>query len=53
MLSDTEIASMTSEKRSGLSHRLAIFNGGIARDTDASRHRRRRLLTSLWSYVWG
>jgi hypothetical protein len=47
MLSDTEIASMTSEERSELSHRLAIFNEGIARDTDASRRRRRRFVNIL------
>jgi hypothetical protein len=47
MLSDTQIASMTSEERAKLSHRLASFNTELVRDTDASRRRRRRTIDVL------
>jgi hypothetical protein len=47
MLSEREIAAMTSAERMELSHRLAAFNESIVRDTDASRRRRRRIIDLL------
>jgi hypothetical protein len=47
MLTDAQIASMTKEERVALSHRLAAFNAGIVRDTDASRRRRKRIVDLL------
>jgi hypothetical protein len=47
MLSDAEIAAMTSEERAELSHRLAVFNVGVFRDSDTSRRRRRRIIDLL------
>jgi hypothetical protein len=47
MLSDTDIASMSNEERIALSRRLAAFNAGLVRDTDATRRRRRRIIDVL------
>lgn len=47
MLSDAQIASMTSEERAQLSRRLAAFNTDLVRDTDVSRRRRRRTIDVL------
>jgi small-conductance mechanosensitive channel len=47
VLSDSDIASMTTDERVSLSRRLAAFNTELVRDTDASRRRRRRIINLL------
>lgn len=47
MLSDQEIGSMTIEERVELSRKLARYNGGIGRETQASGRRRTRIINIL------
>lgn len=47
MLSDQEIDSMTIEERVELSRKLARYNGGIGRETQASGRRRTRIINIL------
>jgi hypothetical protein len=47
MLSDEEIRSMTSQERVELTHKLAMYNDGVVRETTASRRRRSRIIKVL------
>jgi hypothetical protein len=47
MLSDSDIASMTTDERISLSRRLVAFNTELVRDSDAFRRRRRRIINLL------
>lgn len=47
MLSDEQIRSMTSEERVELTHKLAMYNDGVVRETQTSRRRRSRIINVL------